>query len=84
MMLICRNLYDADTLLLQGMSNQPCVRFIIVIGLQLIDLRASIVESDRQRQQRGLHNCDRTGFRSRSIACESPSIACHDLAVGRQ
>jgi hypothetical protein len=60
MMLMCRNLYDVDTLLLHGMSNQPCVRIILITGLQLIDLRASIVESDRQRWQRGLRNCDRT------------------------
>ena len=49
MMLGCQNAYDIDAFLLYGVSNQPCMRFILVIGLQLIELPDSVLESDRQR-----------------------------------
>lgn len=49
MMLECRNSYDVDAFLLYGVCNQPCMRFILVVGLQLVELPDSIPESDRQR-----------------------------------
>jgi hypothetical protein len=44
-----RQAYDVDALLLYNVRDQPCMRFILVIGLQLIELPDSILESDRQR-----------------------------------
>ena len=45
--------FETHMLLIQpyfkGMGTQPCVRFILVIGLQLIELPDSVLESDRQR-----------------------------------
>ena len=45
--------FETHMLLIQlyskDMGTQPCVRFILVIGLQLIELPDSILESDRQR-----------------------------------
>lgn len=49
MELRCRTSYNIDALLLYGVRKQPCVRFILVIGLKLIELPYSILESDRQR-----------------------------------
>lgn len=39
---------NIEVILLYGVSNQPCMRFILVIELQAIELPDSI-QNDRQR-----------------------------------